>query len=295
VSLELLNLNPRIGKSIENTTQEIEMGKKLVEKLLPGLQKMKPPTDPQASEQGSRAFEIGLENVDSYKGDPQVYVDALGIFQSGQSRPFFFAGAAYVLISASREQDGTYDPTGLKAAMSLLEKAQEIEPDVTLINMIEALIYCYNGRYEDAHLVLDYLHQQKPDYFYLNLIELILAQQEGEVEIAGIWYGKTVNSAVNVPQRLRLQSRMGDFYLEHGVYDKALVMFKEAAHFDKDNFQLWHKVSVCFYRQGELEEAKYYNHRVLRMNDYPPARQLQGKLRERGINTGLLGKLFSNQ
>lgn len=269
------------------------MGKSLVEKLLPGLQKIKLPATPQATQQGRRAYEIGLETVDSFKGDPKTLVDALGTFQSGQSRPFTCAGIAYILVAASREQDGSFYPGGLEAAMTWLEQAQETEPDVLLINMIEALIYAYNGRFDDARLVLDYLRQQSPDHYYLNVAEMILAQQQGDVEIAGLWYDKAVHAATNVPQRLRLQSRMGDFYLEQGVLDKALVMFKEAAHFDKDNFHLWHKISLAFYRQGELEEAQQYNQRVLRMNDYPPARQLEAKLKEiLGTDTGRLGKLF---
>lgn len=269
------------------------MGKSLIQKLLPGLQKIQLPAETNTTAQGRRAYEIGLETVDSYKSDPKVLVDALGTFQSGQSRPFTCAGIAYILVAASREQDGSFDPTGLNAAMTWLEKAQETEPDIMLINMIEALIYCYNGRLDDARLVLDYLHQQSPNDYYLNVAEMVLAQQQGEIEIAGLWYDKAVNSAINVPQKLRLQSRLGDFYLEHGVHDKALIMFKEAAHFDKDNYELWHKISLIFYRQGELEEAQQYNQRVLRMNDYPPARQLEAKLKEiLGTDTGMLGKLF---
>ena len=269
------------------------MGKKLVQKLLSGLQKIQLPTESTATAQGRRAYEIGLDAVDSYKRDPKVLVDALSTFQSGQSRPFTCAGIAYILVAASREQDGSYYSSGLDAAMTWLEKAQETEPDIMQINMIEALIYSYNGRLDDARLVLDYLHQQSPDHYYLNVAEMVLAQQQGEVEFASLWYKKAVNSAINVPQKLRLQSRMGDFYLAQGIHDKALVMFKEAAHFDKDNYQLWHKISLAFYRQGELEEAQRYNQRVLRMNDYPPARQLEAKLKEiLGTDTGMLGKLF---
>jgi tetratricopeptide (TPR) repeat protein len=269
------------------------MGKKLVEKLLPGLQKMQLPANPEATEQGRRAYEIGLETADTYRGDPKTLVDALGTFRSGQSRPYTCAGVAYVLVTASREQDGTFYQKGLDAAMAWLEKAQETEPDIMLINMIEALIYAYNGRFDDARLVLDYLHDQEGNHYYLNVAEMVLAQQQGAVELADGWYGKAVNAAISVPQKLRLQSRMGDFYLAQGVFDKALVMFKEAAHFDKDNFELWHKVSLAFYRQGDLEEAQHYNQRVLRMNDYRPARQLEARLKEElGSDTGMLGKLF---
>lgn len=270
------------------------MGKRLVQKLLPGLQKFQLPAEPRATDQGRKAYEIGLEAVDSYKGDPKVLVDALGTFRSGQSRPYTCAGIAYVLVAASGENDGSFYQKGLDAAMGWLEQAQETEPDINLINMIEVLIYSYGGRFDDARLVLDYLHQQGPDHYYLNVAEMVLAQQQGEVELAGLWYGKAVQAAINVPQKLRLQTRMGDFYLAQKVLDKALMMFKEAAHFDKENYQIWHKISLAFYLQGDWEEAQRYNQRVLRMNDYPPARQLEARLQEQlsPDSGGVLGKLF---
>ncbi len=269
------------------------MGQKLVKKLLPSLRKMPLPATPEATTQGLQAYKIGLDTVDSYKRDPKTLLDALGTFRSGGSRPFTCAGVAYTLVAASREQDGSYAPMGLDAAMKWVEKAQETEPDILLINMIEAFIYIFYGRFDDARLVLDYLRQQDTDNYYLHLAEMTFWQRQREVENTTLWYEQTVKSALNAPQRLRLQSRMGDFYLEQGVLDKALIMFKEAVHFDKDNYGLWHKISVAFYRQANYEEALHYNQRVLKMNDYPPARQLEAALKKKmSPEGGRLGRLF---
>jgi tetratricopeptide (TPR) repeat protein len=201
---------------------------------------------------------------------------------------------AYTLIAASRESDGSYAPDGLESAMAWLEKAQETEPDILLINMIEALIYIYSGRFDDARIILNYLHQQDSDNYHLHLAEMAFEQEQGHIEKAGLWYEQAVESALNVPQRLRLQARMGDFYLKHDVLDKALVMFKEAAHFDKENYALWHKISLAFFRQGNLEEAQQYNRRTLRLkNDYAPARQLEEAIKKQlEPDGGRLGRLF---
>lgn len=268
------------------------MGQKLVQKLLPGLAKMELPNNPEATPQGLQAYRIGLETVDSYKGDPKTLVDALGTFRSGGSRPFAFAGIAYTLIAASRKEDGSLVPQGLDAAMEWLEKAQESEPDILLINMIEALIYIYHGRFEDARLVLDYLHQQGHENYYLNVAEIALEQRLGDVEKVELWYERAVKAAENTPQRLRLQSRMGDFFLEQGLLDKALAIYKEAAHFDRDNFRLWHKISVAYFRQGNLEEAERFNARVINLHEYPPAQELEAAIRKSTSDTGRLGRLF---
>ena len=270
------------------------MGQKLVKKLLPGLKKMALPTSPDATPQGQRAYAVGLETVDSYKGDPKVLLDALGTFNSGGSRPYACAGIAYTLVAASQEADGTYAQAGLDAAMDWLEMAQETEPDVLLINMIEAFIYVYSGRFDDARIVLDYLHGQNDSNYYVHVAEMAYWQQQGAVEKVGLWYERTLKAAVHVPQRLRLQSRLGDFYMAQGVLEKALMMFKEAAHFDKNNYVLWHKISVAFYRQGNLEEAKRYNERVLRMHDYPPAKKLEAAIKKLMTpESGRLGRLFN--
>ena len=269
------------------------MGKKLVKQLLSGLGKMPLPETTQATAQGLEAYRIGLDTVDSYKGDPKTLLDALGTFRSGKSRPFTCAGVAYTLVAASQEPDGSYDPIGLDAAMEWVEKAQETEPDILLINMIEALVYIYHGRFEDAGLVLEYLRQQDAANYYLHVAEMLLAQRQGDVEKAGLWYEQATKSAIHTPQRLRLQAQMGDFYLEHSVFDKALVMFKEAVHFDKENYRLWHKIGVVFFKMEEYEEAQRYNQRVLKMNDYGPARQLEAAIKQQLTpDSGRLGRMF---
>lgn len=269
------------------------MGKKLVKQLLSGLSKMALPKTLEATAQGLQAYKIGLDTVDSFKGDPKTLVDALGTFRSGKSRPFVCAGIAYTLVAASREPDGSFYPDGLDAAMEWVEKAQETEPDILLINMIEALVYIYDGRFEDAALVLGYLREQDAANYYLHVAEMILAQRRGDIEKAGLWHEQAAKSAVNAPQRLRLQAQMGDFYLEHGVFDRALVMFKEAVHFDKKNYRLWHKIGVVFFKMEEYEEAQRYNQRVLKMNDYGPARQLEAAIKQQlTSDTGRLGRIF---
>ena len=122
------------------------MGRVLLEKLLPALVKMDWPVKLEATELGRKAYEIGLDKADEYQHDAKVLAAALRTFQTGDSRPYAFAGVAYVLVKASREKDGSYAEPGLSSALDWLEKAQEMAPDITDVNMIEAFIYVYSGR-----------------------------------------------------------------------------------------------------------------------------------------------------
>ncbi len=253
---------------------------------------MKWPETPIATAHGFQAYQVGLEKAMAFKGDAKDLAAALRAFQTGDSRPYAFAGAAYVLAQASREKDGAYDPVGLDAAMSWLEQAQEMEPDKVAINMIEALIYTYHGRFDDARLVLDFLTQQEPENQYLLLAEIVYWQRRGEVNEAVKWFQKAIENAVTVPERLQLRHRLGDYFLETGNLDKALEVFQESIHFERENAALWHKMSLIYWRKEAYEEASRCNRRALHIKDAPALRQMEKALKKKLGTGGLMGKLF---
>jgi predicted Zn-dependent protease len=266
------------------------MGKDLIEKMLGQLPKMKWPHGKQATELGRKSYDTALDRVDMYTGDPKVLGEALRILQTGDSLPFAYAGIAYTLIAASREKDGSYAEEGLEAALDWLEQAQEAAIDIVDINMIEALVYIYNGRYEDARLVLDYLHEQDPNNYYVHVGELIFWQAHNEVEEAAHWFEKAGLSAREVPQRLRLLSRMGEFYMQQEVYDKALQVYKEALHFNKEKPELWHSLAVIYWRMEDYEESARANKQSLKFGNLPAAQKLAEALKEKQGGSGILGR-----
>ena len=196
------------------------MGKEFIEKLLPNLQKMPLPDSYEATPQGRQTYVIGLKKVDEYKGDTKTLVAALRIFQTCDSRPYVFAGIAYTLVMASREIDLSYSQEGLDAAMSWLEQAQELAPNEVDINMIEAFIYVYSGRFEDARLVLDYLENIEPQNIYLMRAEIAYWEGMKELDEAIKWYKKAMDTAEYVPQKLALRNQLADLYLEHPDFRK---------------------------------------------------------------------------
>ena len=273
------------------------MGKRLVAQMLPTLRKLKLSDNVEATAAGLRAFEVGRDKVDSYQGNPKVLGEALRVFQTADSLPYQYAGIAYTLLAASEEIDaeGEYDQTGLDAAMDWLEKAQELAPDVTDINVIEPFIYIYSGRFDDARLVLDYLHRHDADNYYLCRAEMAFWQRKGDFEQAIEWSRRAVDAANTVPQRLRVRNIVADLYLEKGDVDNALQTYQEALHFNPENAWLYHKVSVIHLRQEALEEAAQYNARALELQpDLQEALQVRQILREQSEGTtGILGRLFN--
>jgi tetratricopeptide (TPR) repeat protein len=268
------------------------MGQKLVDKMLPTLNKMEWPESPVASALGLKTYEIGRDKADEYSGNPKSLIDALRIFQSGDSRPFAFAGVAYTLVKAALESDNSYAQKGLDAALDWLEKAQALAADVTDINVIEVDIYIYGGRLDDARLVLDYLKEGDPANYYSTVAEANYWQHKGEIDDAIYWYQRAIDDAGTVPRKLYLRARMGDCYLQFGQYQQALEVYKEAEYFSKDNPYLMHKMSIAHWHLKEYRESSYYNKEVLAQINLPEAQQLENALKQELGTGGLTDRLF---
>lgn len=270
------------------------MGQQLIAKLVPLLEKVNWPTDHTATEQGRRSYLVGLEKVDTYNGDPNQLTAALKTFVTGGSRPFAYAGVSYTLIAASEEKDGRYDPEGLDVAMEWLEKAQDLEPDVLEINMLEALIYVHNGRLEDARTVLDYLHDINPSDYYLYRIEVAYWEAAGDLEQTISWFDQAATAATTVPQRLAMRGQLADFYFRQKMWTEAEAAYQEALHFDSSNTLLWHKLALIHWQLEDFEEAEKCNQQTLRLKDFPAARQLEEQIKKKKSEGSVWGKLFGS-
>lgn len=241
---------------------------------------------------GAVVFKEALDQADSFRDDPEVLAAAVRTLRTCDSLPYTYAGLAYALLVATKAE-GNSGERALQAALEWLEKAQEMEPDVVDINVIEALIYIQGGRIEDARMVLDYLHNQDPNSFLLKRAEMAYWQEIGDYEQALAWNQNALQEAETVPQRLRLKSAAARLYLQAGREEKALEAYKEALHFDPKNAWLCHRISTMHYERDELEEAARFNERALELSsEMPEAQQLRETLKERLGSTGLLGRLF---
>jgi tetratricopeptide (TPR) repeat protein len=166
-------------------------------------------------------------------------------------------------------------------------------PDINDINMIEAFIYVYSGRYADARLVLDYLESARPNDYHLHRAEIAFWQVQGMLEESVAWYERAGNAAETVPQKLRLRSGLGDCYLAMEQYEKAVGIYQEAVHFSKENPWLWHYLSLAHWNLEEDEEAARCNKHALNLDpDFAEAKKLEAMLKERMEVGGLKNRLF---
>lgn len=269
------------------------MGMKLLDQLLPALEKMSFTGSEALTPAGYTVFEVGRDHVDAYRGDPRTLADALRTFQTADSLPYEYTGVALTTLAAAREADGSYAPAGLEASLQWLEKAQELAPDVTDINVVESFIYIYGERMDDARLVLDYLHEQESMHYYVARAEIAYWLSRDNLQEALQWCEQAVEMASTLPQRLRVRSIMADIYHEMGDGEAALESYRAAIHFDPDNAWLWHRVAVLQWQSGAAEEAQRANVKALQLDPaLAEAQELQQAMNADANRGSFLGRIF---
>ncbi len=271
------------------------MGVELVQRMDSGMVKLEWDGERQATPLGNQTYEMGLDEADQFVGDLQVFNRALKIFRSGDSRPYALAGAAYLLLIAAREADGSYTLEALDHVQPWLEKAQEDEPDRPEINFIEARLYIFRGEMDNARIVLDYLMAQAPYYYHLNVTEALYWEGLGDIDKMASWFGAASKYADNVPKQVRLYEKMGDAFVAHDRLEEALEQYRHAVHFNEQSGRLWHKQSLIFWELDRLEECKTANTQAIKFGLGEEAEEMQNALRRRlGTNT-LLRRMLGGE
>jgi tetratricopeptide (TPR) repeat protein len=269
------------------------MGKQLLSQLLPALEQLEWTGAPAATAAGYTVYEVAVDQVDGFHGDPKALAAAIRTLRTSESNPYAFAGVAYVLLAASREIDGSYDPTGLDVALTWLERAQETAPDVVDINVIEPLLYIAGGRLEDAQIVLNYLIDQAPGNFYVRRAAMLFWQRQGDLQEAMAWNRKASEAAQTTPQRVRLKISAAELLEEAGNTGEAADAYREAFHFAPENPWLAHKASALYFELGNVEEATQFNERALKLDpSLVEAQQLRQQMLPNEGSTGFLRRLM---
>jgi len=154
--------------------------------------------------------------------------------------------------------------------------------------MIEAFIYVYSNRLEDARVILDYLESIDATDYHVLVAEAAFWSQQKKQDETIFWLNKAILAADTVPRKLRLRIKVGDVFLRYGQNDRAVEVYKEAVHFAKENARLWHKLSIAYWRLEDFEEASRCNKKALTLREnFPEAMKMQESLKKKQESGGL--------
>ena len=263
---------------------------KLVADLLEVIAKARWPGTHRTNGSIRAQYAQGLDMVNAFRGDPQIYVHALSQFQAIDSCAYAYAGIAYTLTKVSTQGENQIDPTGYNAALEWLEKAQEWEPNQLEINFIEAVLYIRSGQMENGRLILDHIAPAEPDNYYFCLTEMSywrrLKRREKEMQ----WLKQTYEFATSSARQIYVINTLAAYRMKEGDFTSAIKHYHQVVKINPQDAMAWHNMSYMFLELGNVENAGMCNEKALGIMDFHAAREV-GKLIQEKKPKGFFHKL----
>ncbi len=230
-------------------------------------------TSPATKEQ----YERGIDAVHAYRGNPQQLLDALALFQAIPSRPYAFAGVAYILLAASYLYDTEYQAEGVEEAGRWLVEAQSHVANLPEINFIIVIYYALQERFASAQAWLNTLISDPPNY-YASIAEMRYWEKENDIHKVYESYLRATQSAGRSEQRLYAIHLVAGSLLKANLPIQASEMYEHLAQYVTNDPWLWHNLSVAYYQMGEYKKAHGANQSALNLMDSHVVRDMTKRL-----------------
>lgn len=266
-------------------------------KILDAVERREWPPGNSTSEDSMAHFEAGLDSVNSYRGQSEVFLDALKQFQSCESNAHAKAGIAAVLMTASYQNGNAYDLDGLAAAESYLTEAQRALPGRPEIEHLHAKLCLLRQQDDDARRILDGLHQNSPASFFTSSIEVWYWYNRRDIEMARTSFEVAKPLARTAAQRELIANQMAGCYQSFGDPADAISAYREIADVAPEDPWAWHNLSIQLLDTGKIREAEKCNTKALQLMEFQAAREVQDAIRQQkgGFWNWLRGLFRSNE
>src|SRR5262245_24824924 len=103
--------------------------KELVHYIQTEIQQIRWPTNTAITPQSLEQYQAAWEILNSYRGHPDVLLEALDAFAATGSMPLAYGGISGVMRTAAFLSGDDFDRDGLNAAVAWLDKATKLAPD----------------------------------------------------------------------------------------------------------------------------------------------------------------------
>jgi tetratricopeptide (TPR) repeat protein len=257
------------------------MSQTLWQELLDLVRQTDWPHEESTSEGSQGVYESGLDLVNSYRGHPDILVEALKQFRACGSAGYAKAGISAVLMTAAYERGDSYDSGGLKAAESYLTEAQQILPDRAEIDHLAAKLCLLRKQDNDARRILDKLKRASPNDFFTASIDLWYWYNTRDIQKARASFEKAKTLAKSGEQRDLIANQMAGCYQTFGDPADAITAFREITAVAPDDPWAWHNLSIQLLQSGSIDEADRCNAKALQLMEFPAAREVQSAICKR--------------
>jgi tetratricopeptide (TPR) repeat protein len=233
---------------------------------------------------GSQAiYEQGLDLVNTYRGHPQVLLEALKIFQATNVLPYALAGLAATLIRASYESGKDFDEEGLKEAFRWMKHAQSMAGNRLEINFVEAWLYIDWKQPEKARQILDQLSMQEQGSanYFLAITEFYYWDRQNKIEKVQFWRDRAKVLAKNNNQHFYVQAMLSWYYLSNNMYVDYIKEAQQITMVAPADPWLWHNLSIAYIQLKIYPEAEKCNKKALELMEFGAARDIEKILKKR--------------
>jgi tetratricopeptide (TPR) repeat protein len=228
-------------------------------------------------------YRQGLDRANSYRGDLVPLLEALDFFHQSDSRPFYYAGVAYAILTAACRCRSVYDPEGIELARCWLEQAREIAGEVAPIEVVFLFIEIYAGNDENTEQIMTRLLAQAPHDYHLHTAVIAYHFHQQAVEQMTDCYERTLPLAKTIARRAYLANEMACYYRELGLTNESLRMYRLLAEITPEDPWLWHDISAIYLAKYDLIRAHHFNRRALDLMEFDAARRLAAEIYRKGI------------
>lgn len=251
----------------------------MVQEFTELYKRVKWPEDTRTTAEQRVLFDQGIDVTNSFRGHPDTLVEALKLFVGSGSRPYAFAGAGYVMGSASYLKGGDYDQHGLETALSWLAKAQEIAPNTPEIDVIEAVIYLQMKRLDNTRKILDHVAGQGTPNYHLCVTYMSYWDSKKDIPQMEHWHKRALEQADTDTRRVFAMTALASAYMMNKMSDKAIEGFKHVLQLNPTDPWAWHNISYMLTHKGQYKEAYFHNQKALGLMDFGVAREIEKYLK----------------
>lgn len=271
------------------------MSRSLWQLILGAVEEREWPDSESASERSAKHYEAGLDMVNSYRGQPDVLVEALEHFQNCESSGYANAGIAAVLMTAAYERGDAYDGDGLRVAESYLKEAQKTLQARPEVDHLAAKLCLLRNHDSEARRILDELGNTGPSSFFVSSVELWYWYNKRDIRNAKRAFEVARRLARSAAQRELIANQMAGCYQSFGDPAEAISAYRGITELAPDDPWAWHNLSIQYLQGGDIKQAENCNTKALRLMDFPAAREMQQAIRERkGGFLNSLGRMFGS-
>lgn len=168
-------------------------------------------------------------------------------------------------------------------AITCLQKAAELQPQLAAIHYNMGVIYFDQGNFADAAAAYQQAHECAPEDPDILFNLAITFKKQGQTLDAAANYEKLLSLS---PEDIDASYNLGIIYKEMGDNEKAATCFKKIISQDASHIPAYNHLAHLYHKAGDLEQATSFYQQVIKLDpSHTAARHMLSSLQGKTTDT----------